>query len=89
MRNYDKEELTLNEIGCNDVKFYMLCNNDGYTFNSKDKTTKYDLRHWANNYGVEVDYWTVSSKAQEDKGYDHYKRFDEFADAVEYLKGVI
>lgn len=50
-------------IGIEEVKHYTLINNEGYTFTKHGK--KYDLRHWRNVYGAEVDFWSVGGNGTE------------------------
>ena len=58
-RDIDKQiENMLREKGATNIEFYMLVNNDGFTFEYKGK--RYDLRHWRNVYGVECDFWDCS-----------------------------
>lgn len=51
----------LKEIGASNIKFYMLVNNDGYRFEYKG--IKFDLRHWRNVYGVETNFYSISSNS--------------------------
>ena len=88
MFSFNKEEL-LKSIGCEDVKSYMLVNNYGYTFVKSG--FKFDLRHWLNCYGADVDYWLLDGYNQVTKQYasldgSSYKHFDKFEDAFEFLK---
>lgn len=45
--------------GCDEfqVKNYMLSSNYGYDITYKGH--RFDLRHWLNLYGVDVDYWSI------------------------------
>lgn len=72
----DKEQKAIEKVGCQNVKCYCLADNYGYTFEKCN--TEYDLRHWLNCYGVDVDYWTISSK-------DAYIQVDTLADALELI----
>ena len=54
----DKIEKMLQDKGATNIKFYMLVNNDGFTFEIGG--VKFDLRHWRNVYGVETDFWDVN-----------------------------
>ena len=45
------------DAGCTNVKYYALINNDGYTFVKNG--VRYDVRHWLNCYGADVDYWSI------------------------------
>lgn len=47
----------LEAMGLSEISSYMLVNNYGYTF--KYKGVLYDLRHWLNCYGADVDYWSL------------------------------
>lgn len=46
---------------------YSLVSNYGYKIKFKNK--EYDLRHWLNCYGAEVNYWEISpiSRASDDE----------------------
>lgn len=58
-----------------DAESYSLINNYGWTWDRNDK--HYDLRHWLNCYGADVDYWSVT-------GCDNYSMtLDE---ALDYIK---
>lgn len=67
----------LEAAGAQEVKPYTLINNEGYTF-TKDGI-KYDLRHWLNIYGAEVDFWSVGGNRTE-------KEAGTFEDAIEIIK---
>ena len=75
MRN--QEEL-LKEAGAQEVEHYTLINNDGYTFNKGGK--KYDMRHWINMYGGDVDFWSIGGNGTE-------RSCGTFQEAVEIIKG--
>ncbi len=70
----DQEKLLI-EAGCENVRPYTLINNYGFTFTKNG--TKYDLRHWQNVYGAEVDFWDISGL----KG-----AFNTFEAALEIIK---
>ena len=53
----DKIKKMLQDKGATNIEFYMLVNNDGYTFELEG--VRFDLRHWRNVYGVETDFWDV------------------------------
>mgnify|MGYP003305663904 CR=1 FL=1 len=71
------QEKALIEAGCENVKGYVLVNNYGFTFTKNG--TKYDLRHWLNVYGADVDYWDISHV----KG--TFKSFEEALEAIKKL----
>ena len=52
------EKELLKNIGCEDIKYYALVNNDGLTFYKNN--IKYDLRHVVNCYGADCDYYTLT-----------------------------
>ena len=52
------EEMLIRE-GATQIEYYMLINNDGFTFIWKDGN-KHDLRHWRNVYGSDCDFWSCS-----------------------------
>ena len=49
---------TLEALNCKDIQGYELVNNWGYTFMVGDR--KYDLRFWANSYGVALNKWKAA-----------------------------
>ena len=66
-RDYYKQiKEMLEQEGMTDIKYYMLINNEGYTFTDKEGR-RCDLRHWRNVYGSEVDFWSC------EKGLEHIK----------------
>ena len=76
-----KDEEMLKSVGCSDIKWYALINNDGYKF-TKDGV-RYDLRHVVNVYGADCDYYTLDSITPEIK---LYKSFNKFDDVIAFLK---
>lgn len=79
-------EQDLKNAGCENVKSYMLINNYGYTF-TKDNV-KYDLRHWLNCYGADVNFWAldgtvINGKNDKATGHGNFNNFDE---ALDYIK---
>ena len=46
---------TLEALKCKNIKSYELVNNYGYTFTLDDR--KYDVRFWANLYGMSPNEW--------------------------------
>ena len=48
----------LKDIGCENVQGYTLISNYGYAFTKNG--IRYDLRYWANCYGMDLDYWSIS-----------------------------
>lgn len=82
----EKLEL-LKSIGCENVDSYMLVNNYGYTFTKGD--LKFDLRHWLNCYGADVNYWSLDAhNILYTKDYVKLEKgtFNTFDDAVEFIK---
>lgn len=57
-----KERDAILSSGFEIVDDYSLVNNYGYKI--KLNNTEYDLRHWKNIYGIEVDYWSVDNKSK-------------------------
>lgn len=51
----DNVKELLIKMGCENIEHYTLVNNTGYTFTRTD--IKYDVRHWRNCYGAELDIW--------------------------------
>ena len=49
-----------NAMGFKNFKWYSLINNYGYSFDYLDD--HFDLRHWLNCYGENVDYWTIYTR---------------------------
>lgn len=45
----------LKKHGAQEIRYYSLINNSGYVFTLDG--SRYDLRHWRNIYGVEVDHY--------------------------------
>ena len=58
MTNKQIEE-SLKNVGAENIEAYTLINNHGVKFTKKG--VKYDLRHWLNLYGTDVDFWKLSS----------------------------
>lgn len=71
-----KQKEQLQNAGAENIKGYTLVNNSGYTFNKNG--IYYDLRHWINCYGVEVDYYELSIR-------NSYKKFMTFEQAIDYI----
>ena len=63
-RQAKREEIKkqLEALGVKEFSYYALINNYGYHFNYKE--IRYDFRHWLNCYGADVDYWSISPKAE-------------------------
>ena len=76
-----KDEEMLKSVGCENIKWYALVNNDGYTFIKNG--VKFDLRHILNVYEAECNYYTLDSIEPDIK---LYKSFDRFNDVIEFLK---
>jgi hypothetical protein len=66
----------LKQADCELIEMYNLINNYGYHFEKNGK--RYDLRHWLNCYGEEVDYYTLACVGTN-------KIFQTFDEAVEYI----
>ena len=84
----DREEKKLQELGFEEVKWYGLINNDGYTFKKND--IKYDLRHWVNCFGAEVNFWSLSGwvdGSRENVKLDK-SSFDTFDEALNFIKTI-
>ena len=60
----DERELLESVPGIENVEYYGLINNYGYHF--KLKGFEYDLRHWLNCYGADVDDWSLSKIGAKD-----------------------
>lgn len=85
---FNKQDL-LRNAGCENVDSYMLVNNYGYTFTKGD--VKFDLRHWLNCYGADVDYWSLDGHKIGTKDYvklDNNKSFNTFNEALEFIKTI-
>lgn len=78
------KEQELKNAGCENVDSYMLVNNYGYTFTKGD--VKYDLRHWLNCYGEDVDYWDLGG--HNTKEYVKGGIFKNFEEALEFIKTI-
>ena len=81
-------EQTLIEVGAKSVKPYFLVNNAGYTFEKNG--LKFDLRHFTNIYGAEVNYWGISAKKDGEQFVikEYSKDFNTFEEAIDFIKGV-
>ena len=84
---FNKEQ-ELRNAGCENVDSYMLVNNYGYTFTKGD--VKFDLRHWLNVYGEDVDYWSLDGHKIDTKDYVKLDKstFDTFDEALEFIKTI-
>lgn len=84
---FNKEQ-ELRNAGCENVDSYMLVNNYGYTF-IKDGI-KYDLRHWLNCYGADVNYWSLDGHQIDSKDYVRLDKstFKTFEEALEFIKTI-
>lgn len=79
MKNIDEQiKKFLEEIGASNIKFYMLVNNDGYTFEYKG--VKFDLRHWVNVYGVETNFYSLMNNTTPETYQDWIKLFTNMVD---------
>lgn len=61
--------------GCENIKRSVLVSNESYLFTKNN--INYEMRHWLNCYGCEVDFWSVNDKD-----------FDTYEEAIEYIKGI-
>ena len=62
MTTNEKIKALLESIeGVTNIKHYLLVNNEGYTFEYRG--FKFDLRHWRNCYGVEMNNYSLMSNA--------------------------
>lgn len=89
MSNFEfNKEFALIKAGCENVKSYMLVNNYGYTFTKGD--VKFDLRHWLNCYGEDVNYWSLDGHKIDTKDYVRLDKstFDKFDEALEFIKTI-
>lgn len=74
----------LKEKGFKNVNSYVLINNEGCTFECG--SVKYDLRHWLNCYGCDVDYYTLDGKDIENEKYISCGSFNKLKDVIEYIE---
>ena len=81
---FNKEQ-DLRNAGCENV---VLVNNYGYTFTKGD--VKFDLRHWLNCYGADVNYWSLDGHKIDTKDYVRLDKstFDTFDEAFEFIKTI-
>lgn len=84
---FNKEQ-ELKNAGCENVESYMLVNNYGYTFAKGD--VKFDLRHWLNCYGEDVNYWSLDGHKIGTKEYVKLDKgtFRNFEEALEFIKTI-
>ena len=84
---FNKEQ-ELRNAGCENVESYMLVNNYGYTFTKGD--VKFDLRHWLNCYGEDVNYWSLDGHKIGTKEYIKLEKatFRNFEEALEFIKTI-
>ena len=84
---FEREE-DLENIGCENVEVYLLVNNYGYTFTKGNN--KYDLRHWLNCYGCDVNYWSLDAHDKNTKDFVKLEKstFDTIEQALEFIKGL-
>jgi len=76
-KELEQKETRLQNTGAENVKHYTLINNSGYTFDKNG--VHYDLRHWLNCYGADVDHYTLYSAET------GFKTFDTFEQAIDYI----
>ena len=60
---YEKEKDILLKYNCTNLNRYSLVNNNGWTFDLNGNN--YDVRHWKNIYGVQVNYWKIDTSADD------------------------
>lgn len=84
---FNKEQ-DLRNAGFENVNSYMLVNNYGYTFTKGD--VKFDLRHWLNVYGEDVNYWSLDGHQIATKDYVKLDKstFNTFDEALEFIKTI-
>lgn len=69
----DKIKTLLESKNVTNIKYYMLVNNDGYTFEYKG--FKFDLRHWVNVYGVKTNFYSLMNNATPENWQEWIKDF--------------
>ena len=83
----EKIKAMLESKNVTNIKHYTLVNNSGYTFEYKG--VKFDLRHWRNCYGVEMNCYSLMNNARPDNYPEWIKEFTKEIDreANRILKG--
>lgn len=81
-------EQELRNAGCENVESYMLVNNYGYTFTKGG--LKFDLRHWLNCYGEDVNYFSLDARNPDTKEYVKLDKgtFSTIDEAIEFIKTI-
>lgn len=74
-------EKKLIELGCEGISYYSLINNYGYDFTKNG--VHYNIRHWLNCYGVEVDFWTLENYENQ-----NMSSFDTVENLIEAIKNI-
>lgn len=77
IKKKEQEQKQLEQAGAENITSYFLVNNSGYKFEKNGK--RYDLRHWLNAYGCDVDYYTISTD-------DGTKTADTYEQAIQIIK---
>ena len=62
----ETREDRLKKYGATNIKRYSLINNYGYTFEING--ARFDIRFWANCYGVARDVWEILPLSKKDDG---------------------
>lgn len=70
----------LEKFGAKDIKGYCLISNYGYHFDLDGK--RYDVRYWANCYGVALNRWEIMSAGKNEDG-TRYKMDPETKSKIE------
>ena len=72
---YELYEKALIEEGAEEIKYYSLINNFGFTYNYNG--VKYDSRFVANCYGAVCNWWETSAIEREKEDEEFVKRIQE------------
>lgn len=75
--NYKNELNKLENLKLTDLKPYTLVNNYGFSFKIANEI--YYVQHVLNVYGVDANFWALSSK-------NRVEEFDTFEELIETLK---
>ena len=76
----DKVKEMLINYGAYDIKHYLLINNSGFIFYLNG--IKYDLRHYRNIYGADVNYYAVLHYDKNDKNADTLRKITNEANNI-------
>jgi hypothetical protein len=81
-----KETELVNGLNLDNLNWYTLISNYGFTFTINDN--KFDVRHWLNDYGFEVDYWSITDLSKwGTKGCS--QTFKTLEETIEYIKTLL